>query len=102
MTVLPNREATIGVSRDALLACAGQPTRQTVEDPQVVLQYYKEAEMLEESFPGSKGSFPRPHRGCWASVVLEGNRISDIGYQSVPSTIDAIDQCEAIFAGCNP
>lgn len=102
VTVLPNREATIGKSKEALLACAGQPIRQTVEDQSIIFLYYKEAQMLQESFPGSKGSFPRPHYGCWASVLLEGDRVSDIGYQSVPSTIDAMDRCEAIFAACNP
>lgn len=99
---LPNRDATIGKSREALLACAGQPARQTVEPRGVILLYYKEAQMLQESFPGSKGSFPRAHHGCWATVLLEGDRVSDIGYQSVPSRIDAMDECEAIFAACSP
>jgi len=102
VTVLPNRDATIGKSKEALLACAGEPTRQTVEGHSVIFLYYKEAQMLQESFPGSKGSFPRPHHGCWASVLLEGDQVSDIGYQSVPSTIDALNHCEAIFAACNP
>ncbi len=100
VTVLPNRQATIGMSKEALLACAGQPTRQTVEDRGVLFLYYKEAQMLQESFPGSKGSFARPHHGCWAGVLLEEDRVSDIGYQSVPSTIDSMNDCEAIFAAC--
>lgn len=99
---LPNRDATIGKTKGSLLACAGQPIREAVTDHSTVLLYYKEAPMLEESFPASKGSFARAHHGCWASVLLEGDRVTDIGYRSVPSSSDALDHCEAIFEGCNP
>lgn len=100
--VLSNREATIGKTKESLLTCAGQPIREAVTDHSQVLLYYKEAPMLQESFPASKGSFARPHYGCWASVLLEGDRVTDIGYRSVPSTMDALNLCEAIFEGCHP
>jgi hypothetical protein len=100
--VLPNRDATIGMTKEALLQCAGQPIREEVQNRRVIFHYYKEAPMLQESFPGTKGSFPRPHHGCWASVLLEGDRVTDIGYRSVPPSIDALAQCEAIFEPCHP
>ena len=101
-TVLPNRDATIGKTKEALLQCAGQPIREAVQNHSEIFLYYKEAPMMEESFPGTKGSFPRPHHGCWASVLLEGDRVTDIGYRSVPPRIDAFDHCEAIFESCHP
>lgn len=79
-TVLPNRDATIGKTKEALLQCAGQPLREAVQNQSVIFLYYEEAPMLEKSFPGSKGSFPRLHHGCWASVLLEDDRVTDIGY----------------------
>lgn len=102
MKVLPNHDATIGKTKEALLQCAGQPVREAIQNRSVLFLYYREAPMLEESFSGSKGSFPRPHHGCWASVLLEDDRVTDIGYRSVPETIDAIDHCEAIFERCHP
>ena len=100
--VFPNRDATIGMTKEALLQCAGQPVREAVQNHSVIFLYYKEAPMMEESFPGTKGSFPRPHHGCWANVLLEGDRVTDIGYRSVPPSIDAFDHCEAIFKACPP
>lgn len=102
VTVLPNRDATIGITKATLLQCAGQPIREEGQNQSAIFRYYKEAPMMEESFPGTKGSFPRPHHGCWASVLLEGDRVTDIGYRSVPPSIDAFDHCEAIFQACRP
>lgn len=100
--MLLNPDATIGQTKDALLQCAGQPVREAVQNHSVLFLYYNEAPILEESFPASKGSFPRPHHGCWANVLLEDDRVTDIGYRSVPRTIDAVDHCEAIFEQCRP
>lgn len=98
--VFPNREAAIGKTTENLVQCAGQPLRQEVQGNKTLFLYYKEAPMLQESFPASKGSFPKPHHGCWAKVVLEEGRVTGIGYQSDPDTFDALSQCEAIFAAC--
>ena len=100
--MLPNRDATIGKTKEALLQCAGQPIREAVQNHSEIFLYYNEAPILEKSFPGSKGSFPLLHHGCWASVLLEDNRVTDIGYRSVPRTINAVDHCEAIFETCHP
>lgn len=100
--MLLNPDATIGQTKDALLQCAGQPVREAVQNHRVLFLYYNEAPILEESFPASKGSFPRPHHGCWASVLLEDDRVTDIGYRSVPQAINAVDHCEAIFEQCRP
>ncbi len=101
VTESANREATLGKSKEELLQCAGQPFREATQNDTVTFSYYKEAPMLQESFPASKGSFPRPHHGCWATVLLKEGRVTDIGYRSVPNTIDAMDLCEAIFRTCN-
>lgn len=98
----PNRDAVIGKSKQVLLACAGEPVREARQDQSTVLMYYKEAPLLEESFFVGKGSRPGVHHGCWASVLVEEDRVADIGYQSVPSYVDALDKCEEIFAVCNP
>lgn len=100
--MLPNPDATIEKTKEVLLQCAGQPVREAVQNQSVLFLYYNEAPMLEESFPASKGSFSRPHHDCWASVLLEVDRVTDIGYRSVPRTIDAVDHCEAIFENCRP
>lgn len=82
--------------------CAGQPIRETVQNQSVLFLYYTEAPMLEASFPGSKGKFPRPHHGGRASVRLEDDRVTDIGYRPVSRTIDAFNHCEAIDEKCHP
>jgi hypothetical protein len=65
-----------------------------------VLQYYREALMVEESFAGSKGSRAGVHRGCWASVIIEEDRVADVHYRFAPSFVDASHDCEAIFEAC--
>ena len=102
MTGLANREATSGKSKEELLQCAGTPVREATQDEAVTFFYYREAPMLQESFPASKGSFPRPHHGCWATVLIKAGRVMDIGYRSVPDTIDSVNLCEAIFTACHP
>jgi len=97
-----NREATIGKTKEELLQCAGKPIREAIQNETVIFSYYREAPMLQESFPASKGSFPRPHHGCWATVQLKEERVMDIGYRSVPNTVDAVNLCEAIFQACHP
>lgn len=97
-----SRAAIIGKTKQELLQCAGTPIREASEHATVTFSYYKEAPMLQESFPASKGSFPRPHHGCWATVLLKEERVMDIGYRSVPDTIDGANLCDAIFTACLP
>lgn len=95
-----SQAAIIGKTKQELLQCAGTPIREASEHAIVTFSYYKEAPMLQESFPASKGSFPRPHHGCWATVLLKEERVMDIEYRSVPDTIDGVNLCEAIFTSC--
>ncbi|GMV50016.1 MAG: hypothetical protein AMXMBFR67_15590 [Nitrospira sp.] len=65
-----------------------------------MLRYYREAPLLEESMVSSKTSRPTVHHGCWATVVLREERVEGVHYRFVPSSVDASNDCEAIFARC--
>ncbi len=65
-----------------------------------VLKYYKEASILEESFPASKGSVARIHHGCRATLALKNDRVEGIQYNSVPSSYKDEDHCDEIFENC--
>ncbi len=96
----PNQQAMVGKTKDQVLACAGRPLKQATDHDLTLLRYYREAPMLEESFATSKASRPGVHRGCWAIVVLEEDRVSDVIYRFVPNTVDASRECEDIFESC--
>jgi len=96
----PNQQRMIGQSKAALLACAGKPVKEQTRNGLTLLQYYREAPMLEESSPVGKGSFPTVHHGCWATVVLAEDRITEIHYRFAPPAFDASNDCEAIFESC--
>ena len=96
----PAQQALIGKPRQVVLSCAGQPLGETTSGQAVVLTYYKESPMLEESFMGTKGSVPRAHHGCRAKVTLKDDKVVDVTYQSVPSSFAAEDHCEEIFENC--
>ena len=98
----PNQKAMTGRARSAVLACAGLPTRERQEGDFTLLQYYREAPILEESQPIGKGSVSTVRHGCWATVVLAEDRVVDIRYRFVPPSFDASNDCEEIFALCMP
>lgn len=89
-----------GKTRQELLACAGDPLLEEVQNGATQLVYYREASLLEESFPGSKSSVPRAHHGCRATVLLENGAISRIEYQSVPDYFHDEEHCDEIFESC--
>jgi hypothetical protein len=96
----PNQQRMIGMSKSAVLACAGAPTREQTRNDVTLLQYYNEAPILEESSPVGKSSFPTIRHGCWATVVLSDDRVANIEYRFVPPAFDASNDCEAIFDPC--
>ena len=96
----PAQRAMLGMTKQALLSCAGQPGIERMKDDDILFVYYREAPQFEESFGGTKSSFPRVHHGCRASITLQQDRVIGIRYQSEPSTIMAGDHCEEIFQGC--
>jgi len=96
----PAQGALIGKTKEALLACAGPPVIERVIGDHVQVIYYREASQLEESFPGSKSSFARVHHGCRATIVLREDRVSEVRYESDPSSYRDEDHCEDIFETC--
>lgn len=98
----PNQQRIIGKSKAAVLACAGKPLREQTRNDLTLLQYYREAPMLEESAPVGKGSVSTMHHGCWATLVVEEDRITEVRYRFAPPTFDASNDCEAIFESCQP
>ena len=90
----------MGKTKQEVLACAGIPIKDNEYGDVAELIYYKEASLLEESFPSSKGSVPRSHHGCRASVQLKGNRVMEVHYQSVPNSYHDEDHCDEIFEFC--
>ncbi len=97
----PNQEHLVGKPKSAVLACAGQPTREQNRMDVTLLQYYREAPILEESVAVGKGSFPTIRHGCWATVALTADRVTDVHYRFVPPTFDASNDCESIFDSCS-
>lgn len=96
----PNQKAMTGKSRSEVLACAGSPTKEGKEGDFILLRYYREAPILEESQPIGKGSVSTVRHGCWATVILEDDRVVDVRYRFVPSSFDASNDCEEIFSSC--
>jgi len=96
----PAQRALIGITKQALLACAGPPIVERVKSDHVQLVYYREASQLEESFGGSKSSFAKVHHGCRATIVLQEDRVSEVRYENQPSSYQEEDHCEDIFEPC--
>jgi hypothetical protein len=96
----PNQLKMVGKSKAEVLACAGAPKKETAKGTLTLLRYYREAPILEESYPVGKASFPTIHHGCWATVVLTDDRVTEVHYRFVPSTFDASNDCEEIFESC--
>ena len=98
-----NRDASIGMTADALRQCAGSPSHETKKNGDVtILSYYKEAPILQQSFPGPRSSISRLSlHACWVTARVEQETVQEISYRSVPQTIDASMYCEAILEPCN-
>lgn len=98
----PIAQRLIGKTQTAIVSCAGAPVREASYGHGVVLRYYKEAPMLEESRSFLKGSTPGEHHGCWASLLIENEEVTGVEFRTVPegAGTEEDDECEAIFAGC--
>jgi hypothetical protein len=96
----PFQQALQGKTLQQVLACAGNPLQKREEGAVTILRYYREAPLLEESMVSSKGSRPTVHHGCWATVIVEDHRVERVRYHFVPSSVDASNDCEEIFATC--
>jgi hypothetical protein len=99
----PTAQKLIGKSQAELLQCAGKPLQQVPHGQGMVLRYYKEASMFEESRPFLKGSQPGLHHGCWASVLIENDHITGVEFRTVPKAAEKhADECEELFQACSP
>ena len=96
----PHQQALQGKTLQQVLACAGPPLQKRENGPVTTLRYYREAPLLEESMVSSKGSRPTVHHGCWATVILQDQHVDRVQYHFVPSSADASNDCEDIFANC--
>jgi hypothetical protein len=96
----PVQKALIGKSKQELASCAGHALEETKTTEGIVLKYYKEAPMFEESSVFSKSSRAGAHHGCWAYLLLTDDRVVGVEYRSVPHAVDATDHCEEIFQAC--
>ena len=96
----PIGKALLGKSKQALVACAGNPLEETKTAEGTVLKYYKEAPMFEESSVSSKSSRAGVHHGCWAYLLMREDRVEGVEFKSVPPSVDANDHCEEIFYAC--
>ena len=99
----PAQRAMLGMTKQALLTCAGPPVIERTKGDEVLFVYYREASQFEESFGGSKSSFPMVHHGCRATIRLEQDRVTEVRYESEPSSYQDEDHCEEMFQSCvNP
>ncbi len=94
------QQALMGKTKQEVVACAGQPLRESESGEVKVLIYYKEAETLERAPVGSKTSIPGVRHGCRARVLLKEDRVASVQYEPVPDYMAAYDHCEGIFAPC--
>ncbi len=98
----PLAQKLLGKSHAEILQCAGQPLRQASFEKGMVLHYYKEAAMFEESRPFLKGSLAGVHHGCWANVLIENDQVVGVEFRIVPEEAEKYgDECEEIFQACS-
>lgn len=92
----------VGKSQAQIVQCAGKPLKHTNYGANgIVLRYYKEAPMAEESKPFLKGSLPLLHHGCWASLLIENGQVTGVEFRTVPEGAEKEDdECEQIFEQC--
>jgi hypothetical protein len=93
-------KALYGKTEKELLACAAVRPSEQSGPGKTGLLFYKEASLLDESFPGTKSSAPNVHHGCLAHVELQDDRIQQIHYHAVPETYPGYDHCDEIFEPC--
>ncbi|MEP6935703.1 MAG: hypothetical protein ABI988_17485 [Nitrospirota bacterium] len=98
----PIGNALLGKSTQEIMACAGHPAKETKTVEGTVLTHYKEAPMVEESFPHSKGSGPGVHHGCWAHLLMEEDCVVGVEYRSTPPLVSATNHCKEMFYTCVP
>lgn len=95
------RKSLLGKSHVEILACAGTPVQENQTEQGLVLRYYREATMFDESGVFLKGSRPGVHRGCWVSLLLDKDHVVGTEYRSAPESLGDVRLCDGIFASCH-
>lgn len=91
----------LGQSREAIIACAGNPVDERQEHDLLLLFYYKEATILEEDFPQAKSSLPKTRHGCRVRLGFKDDHVVGVEYDPVPASYLDYDHCEEIFTNCS-
>lgn len=96
----PSSSVLLGKTTSAVLACAGLPIQQSKQGASVIMKYYKEASILEESGVHSKGSVSKVHRGCWVDLLVEADHVTGVQFRPVPPTETDTQSCRDLFESC--
>ena len=92
--------ALVGKTKQELVACSAVAPNERILGDVTELMFYKEASLLEESFPVSRSNFATVHHGCLAHVQFKEGRVQSIHYHAVPPSYPDYDHCNEIFAAC--
>ena len=95
------RKSLLGKSHVEILACAGTPVQENQTEHGLVLRYYREAPMFDESGVFLKGSRPGAHRGCWVSLLFDKDHVVGAEYRSAPESFGDVRLCDGIFESCH-
>ena len=95
------RKSLLGKSQAEILACAGTPVQENQTEQGLILRYYREAPMFDESGVFLKGSRPGVHRGCWVSLLFEKDHVVGAEYRSAPESLGDVRLCDGIFESCH-
>ncbi len=95
------RTSLLGTSHAEILACAGPPVQENQTEQGLVLRYYREAPMFDESGVFLKGSRPGVHRGCWVSLLLDKDHVVGAEYRSAPESLGDVQLCHRILESCH-
>ncbi len=94
------QRALMGKTKQEVVACAGQPVRESESGEVTVLTYYQEGETVELPPAVPKTSTPGMKHGCRATVLLKEDRVAGVQYEPVPDFMAGYHLCEGIFAPC--
>lgn len=94
------QQTLMGKTRQEVVACAGQPLRETQSDAVTILTYYKQGEAVEGAPKEPTTSSPGVTHGCRATVLFKEQRVTGVQYEPVPDFVTAFDHCEELFAAC--
>ena len=93
-------KALIGKSKQELLACTAVTPDERMLGDTSQLMFYKEASLLEESFPVTKASSARVHHDRLAHIQLIEGRVQSIHYHAGPLSCVGFDHCDHTFEAC--